>query len=446
MKGLEIKIFALVALAFFSLTSCDKKTIIQSHDPDLVQIQERTNELKLISISIMDRNGLSETISTKERLKNYENSNFLTAQPYQKVLRVFAKDKQGDALSIVTSYYPTGQIRQFLECYNGRAHGRYLEWHANGQKKLQSSVLGGAADLDEKSQTTWAFHEISYCWNEEGKLIAEMPYAQGILEGVSRYYYPSGELSEAIPYHKGEIDGDSLSYETNGALLESTHYVNGIKSGKSLGYWQDSKPQWDEDWKDDLLQSGHYYDQNAALICTIENGNGKRCIFGDIGPLELQEYANGRPEGEVVIFDDKGTIVRRLFVKNGDKHGDEIYYWPKNPSQPKLSIHWDKGQVHGAVKTWYENGTPESSREMSRNLKQGTLTGWYQDGQLMLIEEYEKDRLIRGDYLKKGTTTPITKVRDGKGIATFYDNDGTFRTRVTYTDGKPVLDDLLSER
>lgn len=436
----------LLILVCCALTSCEKRTIIQSNDPDLVHIQERTNELKLVSISIMDRNGLSETVSAKERLKNYESSNFLTAQPYQKVLRVFAKNKQGDSLSIITSYYPTGQIRQFLECSNGRAHGRYLEWHTNGQKKLQSSVLGGAADLDEKSQTTWAFHETSYCWDEEGNLIADMPYSQGILEGVSRYFYSSGALSQAIPYHKGEIEGDSLSYDEDGTLLESTHYSKGIKTGKSLGFWPGSKPQWDELWQNDLLQEGKYFTQDATLVSTVEKGAGKRCIFGDEGPLELQEYKNGLPEGEVIIYDDKGTIIRRIFVKDGEKHGDEIYYWPTKPSQPKLIIQWDNGQVHGTVKTWYENGTPESSREMSRNLKQGTLTGWYKDGQLMLIEEYEKDRLIRGDYLKKGTSLPITKVRDGKGIATFFDNDGTFRSRVTYQDGKPVLDDLLSER
>lgn len=436
----------LFLLACCALSSCEKRTIIQSNDPDLVHIQERTNELKLASISIMDRNGLSETISTKERLKNYETSNFLTAQPYQKVLRVFAKNKQGDSLSIITSYYPTGQIRQFLECSNGRAHGRYLEWHANGQKKLQSSILGGIADLDEKSQTTWAFHENSYCWDEEGNCIADIPYSQGILEGVSRYYYPSGALSQAIPYHKGEIEGDLLSYDEDGTLLESTHYSKGIKCGKSLGFWPGQKPQWDEDWQNDLLQDGKYYNQDSSIVCAVEKGNGKRCIFGDEGPLEIQEYKNSRPEGEVIIYDEKGTITRRLFVKDGEKHGEETYYWQSKPSQPKLVIQWNNGQVHGTVKTWYENGTPESSREMSRNLKQGTLTGWYTNGELMLIEEYEKDRLVRGDYIKKGSSLPITKIRDGKGVATFFDNDGTFRTRVTYHDGKPVVDDLLSER
>ncbi|MBS0634334.1 MAG: toxin-antitoxin system YwqK family antitoxin [Verrucomicrobia bacterium] len=436
----------LFLLIVAALTACEKKAIIHEHDADLVRIQHRTNDATLLSISIMDRNGLSETVSAKERVKNYENTNFLTAQPYQKVLRVFAKDKHGDALSIITSYYPTGQIRQLLECSNGRASGRYIEWHTNGQKKLQATILGGHADLDEKSQTTWSFNDTSYCWDEEGKLIATIPYAHGLLEGTSNYYYPSGVLSEAYPYHKGEIDGDAISFDENGNILESTHYSQGVKTGKSVGFWAENKPQFEEDWQDDMLQKGSYYNQEGQLLSEITNGTGVRTIFGDIGPSETQNYIHGRPEGEVVLFDEKGTVTRRLSVKDGEKHGLETYYWTFNPSQPKLTIEWVRGQMHGTVKTWYENGSPESSREMSHNLKQGHLTAWYSDGKIMLIEEYEKDRLVRGDYLKPGSNKPVSQVINGKGVATFYESDGTFRTRITYHDGKPVLDDLLSER
>ncbi len=432
-------------LLVFAAAACQKQTLIHHDDPDLVQMQQLVHAQKLASVSIMDRNGLSETISAKERLKNYENSNYLTAQPYQKVLRVFAKDKNGEALSIITSYYPTGQIRQYLECSNGRAHGRYLEWHPNGQKKLKSLVLGGAADLDEKSQTTWAFNEISYCWNEDGKLIAEIPYSRGILEEASRYYYPSGKLSEIIPYKKGVIDGEVLSYDEEGAIIEATTYVAGVKNGIAKTFWSGNKPQSEEQWSDNLLKDAKYFDKEGNLVAEVTDGRGKRALFTDV-LSEIQEYKSGRPEGEVLIFDEAGNITRRLFIKDGEKQGLETYYSKDNPKLAKLTIQWDKGQIHGQVKTWYPDGTPESSKEMSRNLKQGLFTAWYQDGKIMMIEEYEKDRLVRGDYIKHGATKPVSQVIDGKGVATFFDADGTFRTRVTYLDGKPVIDDLLSER
>lgn len=429
------------------LCSCQSHTpIVHENDPDLVQLQTKTHDLKLASINIMDRNGLSETISTKDRLKNYENNNFLTSQPYQKVLRVFAKDKSGNAFSIITSYYPTGQIKQYLEVNNGRARGRYLEWHPNGQKKLQATVLGGNADLDEKSQSGWAFDETSYCWNEQGTLVAAMAYARGTLEGTARYYHNAGSLSEEIPYVKGEIEGTAIVYNASGTIIEKTGYAKGLKEGSSLGFWSDGTPCWNELWQEDLLQEGTYFEQNGTSTCGITAGNGKRCLFGDVKPLEIQQYINGKPEGEVLIFDEKDLCTRRLQVKDGEKHGEEIVYWPHRPEIAKVSIPWAHGKIHGTVKTWYEDGTPESSKEMSQNLKQGLLTAWYRDGKLMLIEEYEKDRLKRGDYLKKGELKPVSQVIDGKGVATFFEADGTFRARIGYHEGKPAVEELLTER
>lgn len=436
-----------LAAALLLLTSCSPKPlIVGQQDPDLVAIQQRVHERTLLSINIIDRNGLSETISAKDRVKTFANTNFLTAQPYQKVLRVFAKDKAGIGFSVITSYYPTGQIRQYLEVENGRAHGRYIEWHQNGQKKLQATVLGGNADLDEKSLSGWAFDESSYCWNQDGTLIAKMPYSKGVLEGTSCYYHTDGTLSEELPYHKGELEGTAKVFASDGTLLEQTNYKQGLKEGTAEGFWSINQPSWKEDWHDDLLMSASYFDKDGKVIAQVADGSGKRVLFDDDAPSELQEYRSGKPEGEVIILDDKGVIVRRLQVKDNEKHGEEIYYWPKLSSQteplPKLSIEWNQGKMQGVVKSWYQSGVQESSREMSHNVKQGLLTAWYKDGKLMMIEEYENDRLKRGDYIKKGETKPISQVIDGKGVATFFDADGTFTRRITYHEGKPLDEDI----
>lgn len=429
------------------LASCSQKPLVVSqHDPDLVTLQMREQGRTLISINIIDRNGLSETISAKDRVKTFATTNFLTAQPYQKVLRVFAKDKTGTAFSVITSYYPTGQIRQYLEVENGRAHGRYIEWHQNGQKKLQATILGGKADLDEKSISGWAFDETSICWDQDGALIAKMPYSKGLLEGTSYYYNADGTVSEELPYHKGELDGASKTFDTDGSLLELTDYKNGLKEGTSEGFWSKTVPSWKEVWHEDLLQSGSYFDKNGTLIAEVIDGSGKRVLFGDESASEVQEYRQGKPEGEVLIFDEKGALLRRLQVKDNEKNGEELYYWPLLPTQkepqPKLSIQWSQGKMQGQAKTWYQNGVQESSREMSQNAKQGLLTAWYKDGKLMLIEEYENDRLKRGDYIKKGETKPISQVLDGKGLATFFDADGTFVRKIRYQDGKPLDEDI----
>src|ERR1700722_19082301 len=89
---------------------------------------------EITSITFVDKNGLSETIAEKERLLSLQNIDFLSDQPYQKVLRVYTRGGDGKIPSLLTSYYDNGQIHQYLEIVNGRAHGSYIEWYPTGQK------------------------------------------------------------------------------------------------------------------------------------------------------------------------------------------------------------------------------------------------------------------------------------------------------------------------
>src|SRR3954470_20722746 len=99
------KITALLLILI--LTGCASKTAQNSDN--------------LVTIQTLDRNGFSETVSAKERLGKYEKTDFLTPQPYQKVVRVYGKSSQGKTSSKVTTYHLNGQPWQYLEVENGRA-------------------------------------------------------------------------------------------------------------------------------------------------------------------------------------------------------------------------------------------------------------------------------------------------------------------------------------
>jgi len=84
------------------------------------------------------------------------------------------------------------------------------------------------------------------------------------------------------------------------------------------------------------------------------------------------------------------------------------------------------------------NGNLESEREIRDNVKHGISSAWYQDGSVMMIEEYEKDILRKGTYFKKGEKSPVSTVENGDGTATFYDSSGFFIKRALYQKGQPV--------
>lgn len=427
----------LLLLLFFSFTSAKRST----------SSKRIGRPLPLISVHLVDRNGFAETITNKERLVHLQNIDFLTHQPYQKVLRIFARDSKGNIRSIVTSYHANGNPKQFLEIVNARAYGTYKEWHANGTLAVMATVIGGTPDIVSSAESTWLFDGISMAWNEEGSLLAEIMYSQGVLEGYSTYYHACGQIWKRIPYCKGKINGIEEVYREDGQILSQTSYCQGLKQGAAARYWNLDKYAAYEEYSEGRLECGQYYNQSEQLIAQIDQGNGFRAVFGKDSVIALQEYKQGLLDGEVKVFGPQGRIKKVYHIKKDLKHGEEIEYYdfPRaDPTaadgfvlQPKLSLYWYEGAIQGLTRTWYTNGNQESQREWAKNTKNGVSTAWYEDGNIMLIEEYDQDKLIRGEYFRKGERTPITQVIQGKGTVTMFDAAGHFIQKIPYVNGKP---------
>jgi len=400
---------------------------------------------KLVSINIIDRNGMSETITSPDRLKQYTEVDFLAPQGFEKVLRVYERDCTGDIRAFISGYHENGLIKQYLEVLNARARGYYREWHENGVLKIEAFLVGGEPDLTTEAQRTWVFEGSSLMFDECGRKKAEIPYVSGKLHGNSLYYHDSGSLWKKIPFCQGEISGTVEVYLESGELFQKGTYLNGKKEGCFERFWPGQDEQASlasqEIYKNDRLWSANYYDKEGVEISSVSNGEGKRAVFGKERLSELQQIQQGQIEGLIMAFGPQGELVRQWNLQNNMKNGEEIEYYPielsKGKQIPQLSMNWNEGKIQGSVKTWYVTGAQESQKEMSQNVKNGMLTAWYRDGSLMMIERYDMDKLIRGEYFEKGESSPISQVIDGSGVATLFDPDGHFLRRVKYNKSHP---------
>lgn len=414
-------------LLFLLLVSCASRTVYYVEDQGLV------------SIHLVDREGLTEAISNEDRLKNFDEVDFLAPQPYQKVLRVFGRDCKGDSQSYITTYHTSGQIKQYLEVVNNRASGAYREWYLNGKIKVDATIIEGSADITRASEKTWLFEGPSKAYGENGGLIACINYCRGSLEGTSLYYHLNGALWKEIPYKNNLITGEVRIYLDSGQLLQTIHYDNGLKSGKSLRYWPDLSLSSDEYYEQGRLINGVYISQEGIVIAEVKQGNGYRAVFSKEALSELHEFHSGYSQGEVKTFNTSGTLSKIYHIKNDLKHGEELFYYPScegNP-KPKLSVSWYEGKIQGLVRSWYDNQAMESQREMSDNKRNGVATAWYRDGQLMMIEQYENDKLKKGDYYRKGYRQPLTQVINGEGTVTIFDSEGNYLRKIPYLNGQP---------
>jgi len=396
----------------------------------------------IVSMQILDRNGFSETISNKDRLGVYQKVDFLAAQPYEKVLRVYGKDGEGKSHSKITSYHETGGAWQYLEAVDGRANGKYLEWHENGKVKIEGRIIEGLADFSPTAQKSWLFDGTCTVWDFMGNLEAEFLYDKGQLVGEAKFYFPSSQLQRIIPYQRGLIHGTLQEFDEEGRIVKAISFLNGEKEGKALSKWSPDLFQYQENYQKGRLISGSYYDRTGELIAEVEHGYGMRALFQEGHLHSFTNFQDGVPEGEVQIFNQEGYLQTTYHVKKGQKTGEEWEYYPSegHEKRPKLLVNWYQDEIQGMVKTWYENGLLESQREMSGNKKHGLSFAYYRNGDLMMMEEYENDKLVKGSYFKKGEKHPISEISQGDGTATLYNADGHFMKKVTYERGKPVVD------
>ncbi len=420
----------LILAALILLYGCSSRTKDQS--------------VSIVSMQLIDRNGFTETISNKERLSTYQTTDFLTPQPYQKVLRVYGRNPAGQSTSKITSYHENGLLCQYLEVVDGRAHGLYREWHANGQLKIEAVLIEGVADIHDLAQATWVFHGKSKVWNDQGLLIGEFTYEKGLLHSPALYYFPNGKLQKIIPYEQGEIHGLYQVFNQEEQVTEEIPYVKGNKHGEAKSYWNPNQLLSIENYSHGLLRSGTYYDISGAKAAEIKQGQGKAAQFKDHVLQALISYNEGVPDGEVQWLYPSGEVHISYVIKEGKKNGEEWEYYPPKkdqPMHPKLCLHWHDDRIEGQVKTWYPEGQIESQREVSGNKKQGVSFAWYKNGDLMLVEEYENDLLIKGTYYKKGDKKAISKIESGKGIASLYTQEGIFLKKVAYEKGKPTFNE-----
>ncbi len=401
----------------------------------------------LSTITFVDKNGLTETISEKDRLKPFILIDYLTPQAYQKVLRVYSRDGEGKIRSILTTYHDNGQIRQYLEIINGRAQGQYKEWYASGHLKIESSLVEGKPDVDPISMESWAFDGLNKVYREDGSTEAEFTYLKGVLHGTATRYFPDGTIQSRTEYVGGSKEGLEEKYFPSGTLFERTNYIDGIKDGTSEGYHEDGSIAWKEKWNDGELDEASYSTKDGKLISSIHDGNGKKAYFEHGILKETREFLKGDEQGEVIQFDPSARTIAIYHIKNGKKEGIETRYFIDKAKKgespelhPRLEIEWHNGILQGSVKTWYQSGQLESQREYMSNFKHGLSMAWYIDGSIMLIEEYEKDRLIRGEYRRRGENNPISRVENGKGTATIFDSHGALIKRIRYIDGQPEED------
>jgi antitoxin component YwqK of YwqJK toxin-antitoxin module len=435
----------MILLFFRNALACGLRTLLMAARLFLVCIQlsctqRHADNKDLMTVVLQDRNGFSETISQPDRLERLSKQDFESPQPYQKVIRVFARTTEGSIPSILTTYHPNGQLHHYLEVRSGRALGRYQQYFPEGQLKIESQVTGGVPDLTESAMATWLFDGEARVYHANGQLEARIPYCGGIIHGLEERFHANGQRASSRSFVRGALSGPSESWSASGKLIQKQFYADNKFHGPAEAWDQAGRQLASEQWVDGRLVYATYPQYGAINLPTalgVERGFGWRPDYEHDQLIGASEVVDGYLEGQVLRWTPSGHLERKWEQRHASKHGCEQVFDPQT-GRLRLEMTWEEGALSGTCRSFDPSGAQESQWDMLANQRHGRFIAWYRNGQVMLLEEYDQGRLMRGEYFERGSMEPISRVENGFGSATIFNLEGRLRKVISIQDGKPI--------
>ena len=108
-------------------------------------------------------------------------------------------------------------------------------------------------------------------------------------------------------------------------------------------------------------------------------------------PKSVQEYKDGRKQGQRTKWYENGQIMQVCFFEDGELHG-VMEEWYENGLR-MAEGNYQKGKLHGIVRRWHNNGNREAEYPYEEGKIVGTLIQWNRAGNMTAKKLYEDGKL-----------------------------------------------------
>jgi antitoxin component YwqK of YwqJK toxin-antitoxin module len=208
----------------------------------------------------------------------------------------------------------------------------------------------GATLRSKNNYNMGKLHKDQYYYNRNGNLHLSSSYDDGTLHGEKKNWHFNGRLAQQGTYTNGLKQGAFFNWDSNGRITKTDYYIDGKNEGSSLNF------------KKGKLFLVHYF-QNGELIKGVEY------FLTPIDYSKRTRKKNRDKELEFMIKEEARLEDSLIFVTK---------YFPSGQLKSETSmILLDEDDCERIYS------------------KTGEHKFWAEDGQLMRIEFYKKDNLIR---------------------------------------------------
>ena len=286
-------------------------------------------------------------------------------------------------------------------------------------------------------------------WNEKGSLIKEIDFPK-----YAKEYYDNGKLKKEItglyresPTNLESENGYKKEYYENGKTKEHINYKD--KEPYSSKQWNEDgalSTEWD-------ISAGYYkYYENGTLRLeakgfkgfTGEKGvlveNGYQTLYFNNGKPQVQEQIKDKKTTSEKIWDENGTLIIEKDILKGFYKA----YFPSGKISRDISgkFHYENKKIifeDCSVKSWYENGQTEILLKY-KDKKLISKKYWYENGNIAFSAElpnhykvFYEDGKIKAELI--GTIAEENgdfKIKDG--VYNEYDQNAEVTASTTYKD------------
>lgn len=271
-------------------------------------------------------------------------------------------------------------------------------------------------------------------------------------DSIAVFYYPDGKIASKGPIVKGKPDGYWITYHENGKIKSEGNRKNYLLEGTWKFYDDNEILKLSIDYKEDKKHGKRItYLDNQILEEQYEENlkNGLTILYDTLKQkLEQTPFRNGKEQGLGKIFSKDGRIIEIIEYKEG--------YIVARENINRL----DKNNMkQGKWKWFYNNDILKQEGNYVNNKKHGFFKYYDTDGNLINIERYHYDDLLKGAaetaqyeirraYYKSGTLKIEAAYLNNQleGTTRFFDSlSGKITVSYWYENGKLMGEGLIDE-
>jgi antitoxin component YwqK of YwqJK toxin-antitoxin module len=236
-------------------------------------------------------------------------------------------------------------------------------------------------------------------WKErekDGQIISQLNngctvtnnYVAGVLQGPSTITYPHSPLIQVrYEYDQGTPIKYSL-HDEQGMPYKEVSSESGER--KVITLWNEKGvPLSIEEYEDDLLMEGQYFNAKHELESSIVSGEGTRLGRAHNGQLLSKDvFANGKLTSRTTFHPD-GRVAAVLNFQEDQLHGKHLIYSPAGSLV--MEMNWEGGILHGPVVTYF-NGAKVKEVPYVHGQKHGQENQYSDTGMLIAEIHWDNDQ------------------------------------------------------